>query len=222
MTFNLQVRQSSFPDLCPVTAAVEALANAGGVEERGAVYTRREVVDFILDLSGYTSDRPLHRMKLLEPSFGDGDFLFPAIDRLLRSWKAVGKRSPALEALGDCIRAVELHRDTFNRTQADLIARLTGAGIAAHTAAEIADRWLSHGDFLLTELPEAFDVVIGNPPYVRQEMIPDVLLAEYRSRYTTVFDRADLYIPFIQNVNIDCDSKSCDKYQTRQRCGRCW
>ena len=41
-------------------------------------------------------------------------------------------------------------------------------------------------------------MVIGNPPYVRQEMIPDVLLAEYRSRYTTVYDRADLYIPFIE------------------------
>ena len=198
MTIHLQLRQSSFPDLCPVTAAVEELANAGGVEERGAIYTRREVVDFILDLTGYSSDRPLHELKLLEPSFGDGDFLFPAIDRLLCAWKASDKTSKPLEALGDCIRAVELHRNTFNRTHAALIARLTGAGIAGRTAAAIADRWLLQGDFLLTELPEAFDVVIGNPPYVRQEMIPDVLLAEYRSRYTTMFDRADLYIPFIE------------------------
>ncbi|MDP1649314.1 MAG: Eco57I restriction-modification methylase domain-containing protein [Rubrivivax sp.] len=198
MTVHLQLRQSSFPDLCPVTAAVEALANAGGVEERGAIYTRREVVDFILDLTGYRSDRPLHELTLLEPSFGDGDFLFPAIDRLLHAWKASDKTSQPLEALGDCLRAVELHRDTFNRTHAALIARLTGAGIAARTAAAIADRWLLHGDFLLADLPEAFDVVIGNPPYVRQEMIPGVLLAEYRSRYTTIFDRADLYIPFIE------------------------
>ena len=198
MTFNLQLSQSSLPGLCPVTAAVEELANAGGVEERGAIYTRREVVDFILDLTGYSSDRPLHQMKLLEPSFGNGDFLFPAIDRLLRAWKSMGQTASPLEALGDSIRAVELHRDTFNRTHAGLIARLMGAGIAARTAAAIADRWLQHGDFLLTRLPEPFDVVIGNPPYVRQEMIPDVLLAEYRSRYTTVYDRADLYIPFIE------------------------
>ena len=198
MTFNLQLRQSSFPDLCPITAAVEKLASSGGVEARGAIYTRREVVDFILDLTGYTNDRPLHQLKLLEPSFGNGDFLFPAIDRLLRAWKTVDKAVPALEALGDCIRAVELHRDTFNDTQARLIARLTAGGIAARTAAAIAARWLQHGDFLLAQLPEAFDVVIGNPPYVRQEMIPDVLLVEYRSRYTTIYDRADLYIPFIE------------------------
>ena len=64
MTIHLQLLQSSFPDLCPVTAAVEELANAGGVEERGAIYTRREVVDFILDLTGYRSDRPLHDIRI--------------------------------------------------------------------------------------------------------------------------------------------------------------
>jgi hypothetical protein len=41
-------------------------------------------------------------------------------------------------------------------------------------------------------------VVIGNPPYVRQELIPDALMAEYRARYHTIYDRADLYIPFIE------------------------
>jgi len=165
---------------------------------RGAIFTRREVVDFILDLTGYTSDRPLQEIKLLEPSFGDGDFLFPAVDRLLQAWTVSGLSTRPLETLGNCIRAVELHRDTFNRTHAGLIAKLTGAGIAARTALSIADRWLLHGDFLLTPLPEAFDVVIGNPPYVRQEMIPGVLLAEYRSRYFTMYDRADLYIAFIE------------------------
>jgi hypothetical protein len=178
--------------------AVQKLAAAGGIEERGAIFTRRAVVDFILDLVGYTSDRPLHKLRLLEPSFGDGDFLLPALDRLLAAWKASGETSRPLESLGKCIWAVELHTDTFRRTQAALVACLTGAGIATRTAAALASRWLHHGDFLLAEPPDGFDVVVGNPPYVRQEMIPDVLLAEYRSRYTTIYDRADLYIPFIE------------------------
>ena len=198
MTLNLMLRQSSFVDLCPVTAAVEELANSGGVEERGAVFTRREVVNFILDLVGYTCDRQLHELTLLEPSFGDGDFLLAAIDRLLLASSVAGMTARQVEALGDCIHAVELHRGTFTRTHAAVIARLIGAGIAARMATTIADRWLQNGDYLLAELPEAFDVVVGNPPYVRQEMIPDVLLAEYRSRYTTIYDRADLYIPFIE------------------------
>ena len=198
MTLNLLVRQPSFLDLCLVTTAVEELANLGGIEERGAIFTRREVVDFILDLAGYTSDRPLHELSLLEPSFGDGDFLLPAIDRLLAAWKLTDATARPLETLGSSIRAVELHRNTFNRVRPLVIERVTSAGIATQTAAAIADRWLIHGDFLLADLSEGFDVVIGNPPYVRQEMIPAVLLAEYRSRYTTIYDRADLYVPFIE------------------------
>jgi len=198
MPLQIAVRQRAFPDLCPVTAAVEALSNSGGVEERGAVFTRREVVDFILDLVGYRTDRPLHELRLLEPSFGDGDFLLPAIDRLLTAWQKVETPATALETLGGCIRAVELHKDTFARTRSMVVARLRDNGIAARSAEAIANRWMVHGDFLLTDLPGAFDVVVGNPPYVRQEMIPSALLAEYRNRYTTIYDRADLYIPFIE------------------------
>jgi hypothetical protein len=198
MNHSLALRQVSLPGLCPITAAVEELANAGGVEVRGAIFTRREVVDFMLDLCGYTADQRLHDRRLLEPSFGDGDFLLPALDRLLASWKATGDTGNPLQALGDSVRAVELHRDTFIRTHAAVIARLVGEGIPARTAEALADRWLLCGDFLLVDLPGSFDLVIGNPPYVRQELIPAVLLAEYRSRYRTVYDRADLYIPFIE------------------------
>jgi len=38
------------------------------------------------------------------------------------------------------------------------------------------DAWLIHGDFLLAQLPGSFDFVVGNPPYVRQELIPAALL----------------------------------------------
>lgn len=94
---NLLLRQASLPDLCPVTAAIETLAQAGGIEERGAIFTRREVVDFILDLTGYTEDRPLHEFSLLEPSFGNGDFLLPAIDRLLNAWTSSKQTTDPLE-----------------------------------------------------------------------------------------------------------------------------
>ena len=40
--------------------------------------------------------------------------------------------------------------------------------------------------------------MVGNPPYVRQELIPAEMLAEYRQRYATLYDRADLYVPFME------------------------
>ena len=69
----IAVHQADLFGDCPVTDAVLALANAGA-EQRGAVFTKQEVVDFILDLAGYTTDRPLMELRLLEPSFGKGDF----------------------------------------------------------------------------------------------------------------------------------------------------
>jgi hypothetical protein len=182
-----------------VNDAIEVLAKSGGLEARGAVFTRLEVVDFILDLAGYTEDQPLHKKRLLEPSFGGGDFLLVAVRRLVTAWRvANGMVGAALDDLGDAIRAVELHRRTFNSTHLAVVALLKQEGLPAKTATELANRWLIQGDFLLIPLDGQFDFVVGNPPYVRQELIPEPLLAEYRTRYRTIYDRADLYIPFIE------------------------
>ena len=192
-----QAKQASFPGMCPVEDALTMLAQSG-IEERGAIFTRREVVEFILDLIGYTADEPLYAKRLLEPSFGDGDFLLIVIERLLKAWVKHKGESDPVNALAEAIRAVELHDGTFGATREKMIARLREEGITANAATALADMWLIKGDFLLTPLPFPFDAVVGNPPYVRQELIPDALIAEYRTRYTTVFDRADIYIPFIE------------------------
>lgn len=181
-----------------VAAALEKLSAAEGTESRGAIFTRAEVVEFILDLIGYTEDQPLARKRLLEPSFGGGDFLLPAVNRLLRAWQVENSADTALNDLGDAIRAVELHRDTFESTRSALITLLMQKDLTRTTAVALADRWLTLGDFLLTSLEGQFDFIVGNPPYVRQELIPAPLLAEYRGRYQSMYDRADLYIPFIE------------------------
>lgn len=190
-------RSDALPGFCEVTDAVQAMASAG-IEARGAIFTKSEVVDFILDLAGYTPDKPLHQLRLLEPSFGGGDFLLKAIDRLLIAWRSSHQTSADYTELKGSVRAVEIHELTFTSTQARLIAKLVGSGFSSQEAAELASNWLIQDDFLLTPLQEAFDFVIGNPPYVRQELIPDALMAEYRARYKTIYDRADIYVPFIE------------------------
>lgn len=192
----MNMRAPSMFNECPVTAAVQALATAG-IEERGAVFTRREVVDFILDLVGYTPDRPLFNKRLLEPSFGQGDFLIPVIDRLLAAWRAAGCPD-ALATMVDAIRAVELHRATFENTRRKVLAHLQREGISKNDAEALTAQWLIFGDFLLIPLETRFDFIVGNPPYVRQELIADALMREYRSRYRTIYDRADIYVPFIE------------------------
>ncbi|MEY2161243.1 MULTISPECIES: Eco57I restriction-modification methylase domain-containing protein [Pseudomonadota] len=166
---------------------------------RGAVFTRPEVVTAILDLCGYRAEFPLHRLRLLEPSFGGGDFLLPAVDRLLETYaRAGGTPAQAREALQACVRAVELHEQSFGQTRAALCARLEAWGMPAPDAEALCTDWLLQDDFLLANVQPGFDVVVGNPPYVRQERIPAALLREYRRRFQTLYDRADLYVPFFE------------------------
>ena len=191
--------QTSVPGSCPVEAAVAKMAVAG-IENRGAIFTRREVVDFILDLVGYTADQPLYRARILEPAMGQGDFLVPTIERLLAAYEQVpeAERRTAVEDLGDCLRAVEVHRATYNhacRLARDLLRE---KGVSAPDADALCRLWLREGDFLLLPVVGSFTHVVGNPPYVRQELIPDALMAEYRRRFHTIYDRADIYVPFIE------------------------
>lgn len=186
--------QPSFEGLCPVADAVQALASASA-EERAAIYTKGEVVDFMLDLVGFTTDQPLHERRALEPSFGEGDFLIPMTERLLISWRA---RNGSISQLASAMRAVELNMGSFGRTRERVMACLVGGGVAVRDAEEVVSEWLIQGDFLLSEIEGEFDYVVGNPPYIRQEMIADALMSEYRARYQTIYDRADIYIPFIE------------------------
>ncbi len=169
------------------------------MEERGAIYTKEEVVAFMLDLIGYRADEDLTRFRILEPSFGDGDFLVPIVERLMCSYrKHYDSDDTALEKLSNCVVGVELHRDTHAQTRDKIADVLIGHGLPRATACLLSKRWLVQDDFLLTKLSASFTHVVGNPPYLRQEMIPLALIDAYRKTFSTVYDRADLYIPFFE------------------------
>lgn len=186
-----------FPLDLPASASVMEAAGLAGASagERGAIFTRREVVDFILDLVGYTEDAPLHEYRLLEPSCGHGDFLLPAVERLLRTAQ---RNKIAPTDLTRCITAAEVHPESIAETGKRLGSLLSEYGISPADTGVLLDHWLIKGDFLLADIDGTFSHVVGNPPYIRPESIPPRLMAEYRARYTTIFDRADLYIPFFE------------------------
>ena len=179
-----------------VSRAVERLATSSP-EARGAIYTKGHVVDLILDLVGYVPDADLCSVRILEPSFGAGDFLLPIASRLVASCLR-HTRFLDFESLVNCIRAVEVHHETFASTRLALITQLTDAGLAPHTSERLSDAWLIAGDFLLADIPGQFDAVVGNPPYIRQEALDPSLLTAYRQRYATLYDRADIYVPFFE------------------------
>jgi len=191
--------EAQLPRSSEISEAIDTLRTSGGVEERGAIFTAPEIVDAILDLCEYTPDVQLVETRLLEPSFGGGDFLIPAVERLLESVSATGScLTSALPQLAECIRAVELHHPTFEDTRARLMSVLTAEGLSEGQSSGLLDAWLINDDYLLQHDLGRFDIVVGNPPYVRQERIPSALLTAYRERFQTFVNRADLYVLFYE------------------------
>ena len=167
-------------------------------EARGAVFTKPEVVNFILDLCGYTQKSPLHELRLLEPGCGNGDFLVPAVTRLL---DAARRRGVPAERLEDAVCGVELHAASLDVARGRLDALLGEHDVEPPTRQRLLDAWLVRGDYLLlndARIDSPFSHVVGNPPYVRQERIDPRLMDLYRCRYRTIYDRADLYVPFFE------------------------
>lgn len=181
-----------------VQKAIDSLASSAGVEARGAVYTKPEVVDFILDLASVGSSRDLTNIRFLEPSFGGGDFMVPLLKRILASWRSKHGESPSAGDIKDSLVGFELHTATFARTQGLIYKALIEEDFTHDDAKYLSTYWLYNDDFLLANATNEFNVVVGNPPYVRQELIPDPLLREYRLRFQTFYDRADIYVPFIE------------------------
>ena len=162
-------------------------------ESRGEVFTKTEVVEFILDLVGWRVGQGLLTQRLLEPSCGSGDFVVPAVRRLL----ADAPDATARELL-PCIRAVEVNRAAFDILGQRVRAVLESHGFSADETETLTEAWLLHADFLTQPFITPFTHVVGNPPYLRIEALPRPLMQRYRALFRTMYDRADLYIAFYE------------------------
>ncbi len=164
----------------------------------GSIFTKKSVVEYILDLVEYTHKNNLYEFRILEPAFGGGEFLIEIINRLICSCKYHGL-NPTVSLLKDAIIGVEVHRDTYLKTKEKIKNLLLGFGFSEVETNTLLDSWLINDDYLLTRFKKKFDYIVGNPPYVRQEEISKVLWNEYKKHFLTIYDRADLYVPFIEH-----------------------
>ena len=180
MSLDLQV-----PDTRPI-----------GSDQHGEVFTRRWVVELILDLAGYTADRDLGAMTAVEPSCGAGAFLGPMVERLLTSCSQHGRD---IASASGAIRAFDLLKDNAEIAGKRVTAQVIDAGLGLGDAEALASTWVTPRDFLLAPHEEgSVDFVLGNPPYIRLENLPADRNAAYRRACPTMRGRSDIFVGFIE------------------------
>jgi adenine-specific DNA-methyltransferase len=157
--------------------------------ERGAIFTKKEVVDFMLDEVGYVSTQNLSDIRVLEPSSGEGAFAIEIIHRLYESstrfsfdfGKAL-KNLYFVEIDEKALSVLKIRLRSYLKENMDLFKKIN----------------FLLDDFLLTKMPSNFDLIIGNPPYIRWDKISREKKSQYFNLFKTFRGRADIYIPFFE------------------------
>lgn len=160
----------------------------------GVVYTKRWVVDLILDVAGYTVDKALYNQRVCEPSCGEGAFLVSIVERLVHANDNAGR---SFDMLAECVAAFDTDENAISHSKAAVIEQLESMGCDDDVAKELADRWIRQADFVLEPSGE-FDYVIGNPPYLRSTEINAETREEYCAAISSMTKGCDLFIAFIQ------------------------
>lgn len=150
----------------------------------GDVFTAPEVVRFMLDEVGYTSESNLKEVSILEPSCGEGEFVVEIAKRLLLS--AVSFDFDAETAFRHNVHAYDIDADKVEVCR----NKLRKLGYKAVENIKVAD--------FLRATSEKADIVVGNPPYIRYENIPEDILEHCKQKFATFHFRSDLYVPFFE------------------------
>lgn len=222
-----------------------------GKHEQGRYFTPKQVVEYILDCIGYTSDNPeIRDQKLLDLAGGSGSFLVHAARRLIESYRSrktkefpieyvpliIQKVKDSLYCLDinpfacylaetnlliqvvdllkqakDANRFQECTIDRFNVYNTDSLLLPKPQEIRTPLLNPILDLELSTISEIKTKtgkFADGFDVIVGNPPYVRADE-PGVdsyrREIEQTGRFETLHEKWDLFVPFVE---LACQSVS--------------
>ncbi|MGN0845759.1 MAG: Eco57I restriction-modification methylase domain-containing protein [Kiritimatiellia bacterium] len=157
--------------------------------QHGDVFTKPDVVCYMLDLVGYVPERDLRDVSIMEPACGEGGFLMEILRRLQAS--AHERGFDFNEAFHRNVLAVDID----GRKIDSCLHRIS----RDYPGVVNPERNILVQDYLLSPHPKV-DVVVGNPPYIRYEEIPADKVTRYKSEFNTFYYRSDLYVLFFEKT----------------------
>ena len=177
-------------------------------------YIVQQTVGKYLDEHGYN---PSHPPRVLDMACGSGSFLIEAFDVIddfvakQRGHAQKGEvdffdRARQLEVLQNCIFGVDKDKQAVEVARLNLLLR----GLHSREKLPMLEN-IAYGDSLHPETFEmhfsqvmkegGFDVIVGNPPYVRQETLGEEFKAYAKQNFETYAGTGDLYIYFIEQAH---------------------
>ncbi|CAG4998126.1 Type IIS restriction enzyme Eco57I [Dyadobacter sp. CECT 9275] len=153
----------------------------------GQIYTPGHIVEKILVITQLKTDQP-QGMKILDPACGDGRFLVPIAERIIRDSDKEHVAENLLTIYGWDIDplAIEACRKNLDKL-------LVPLGIT------VAWKLYSQDALRQNDISDRFDVIIGNPPYIRIQHLPLAQRRYIRETYSFCKSGStDAYIAFFE------------------------
>ncbi len=173
-----------------------AVQKATDCVSAGKVFTRREVVAHMLhEIAYFGNIRHWLGMRVLEPGCGKGAFVIQLVEKMLpevNDWSDI--------RLDNYLTACDISESNIESAMEFTRIMLMEAGCPDARSEFLVRKWFICGDFLLLDFNFEFDIVIGNPPYIRFDGLSLEQQKEYKSRFTTFTERCDIYVPFFEKA----------------------
>ncbi|OGN74885.1 MAG: hypothetical protein A2X25_00975 [Chloroflexi bacterium GWB2_49_20] len=176
-------------------------------------YIVQQTVGKYLEENGYNPSRP---PRVLDMACGSGSFLIEAFDVIdnfvakLRGQARIGEvdfndRLRQMEVLQSCIFGVDKDKQAVEVARLNLLLRGLHSREKLPMLENIANGDSLHDETFTKFFPqviqdEGFDIVIGNPPYVRIQTLDKSEVEYFKQNYLTATGSYDIYVLFVEQA----------------------
>jgi len=197
-------------------------------KEQGIYYTPSYIVDYIVKntvgeyIRTHTPEE-IKKVRILDPACGSGSFLIRAYKELENYWKQNSDfaqltldseefYSKKVEILKNNIFGVDLDPKAVEIAQLNLLLQISEKAeklpllqnnikvgnslIDDPSVSDKAFKWEEEFPEIMKE--GGFDIIIGNPPYVRIQNLKDSEIEYFNDNFKSAFKNYDIYVLFVE------------------------
>ncbi|MCE7060487.1 class I SAM-dependent DNA methyltransferase [Dyadobacter sp. CY343] len=157
----------------------------------GQIYTPLHLVEKILRLSGFY-DTDFSNKKILDPACGDGRFLVPVVEFLIKNVP-----SGQLPGILQNVHGWDIDPLAIAKCRANLDQLVAPLGLTVKWKLRKCDALFQRNN------ATKYDLIVGNPPYIRIQHLPEKQRLFIRQEYT--FCRSgstDAYVAFFELASV--------------------